>query len=292
MKGKYIIYSDGVPVAEFDNIITDRGRKVIGDFLSGSRSSWSDTIAIGSGDSTPQQSDQFLDMEFRRDEVDLRSYDSVNNKIKLRSRVPASAVGKIYELAVFATSSSNKIFSVSPIISTFDASVENWQGGSTNTTDHRIGNSARDLALSASTESAYLDFEGDLRAYNNETKFRLAYSSTGTFSSVVVRLRSSASDYREYTFTPPSSGYQVESWQLQDFSITGSSEWNEIYRLEIIASGTGTIAFDGLSATDEVNDDPSNILVSRALVNFNSQSFFQKNPRRELQIEYILDISI
>lgn len=292
MKGRYRIYDGSSVVAEFDNIITNRGREVIGKFLAGQRASWSDAISIGSGDSSAQATDQFLDMEFWREEVDLRAYNTNNNQIVLRSRIPASVIGKIYELSVHAASSSNRSFSTSPMISSFDTSVESWSGGSDNTDDSRIGNRSLELSPSGTTLSAYWDFEGDLRAYDNETKFRLGYLASGSITSVRLRFKSTDSDYREYSFSPSTSGYQVENWLLQDFSITGSPEWKEIYRLEVAVSGTGTLVFDGLSAIFEKTDDPDSILVSRALVAFNSSSFFKKNAQRELQIEYILDLNI
>ena len=292
MKGKYRIYDGDNLLGEFENVITNRGRIAIGRFLSQERSSWSDAIVIGAGSSTPLASNESLDLEFWRDEIDRASYDIPSGQIKLRSRIPAQVVGKIFEIGIYCTSTFDSGTVSGPVISAFDSLVESWTGGAENTTDNRVGSSARDLSPSSGNGSASLDFETDLRSYTSETVFRLGYIAAAGITSATVRFKSSATDYREYSFNPSSSGYNVESWGLQDFSVVGNPQWTEIYELEIIASGTGTMTFDALSAVDERPNDVLTVLVSRALVNLNGQNFFQKKPQKELQIEYVLELNI
>lgn len=290
MKGKYKIYYKNQPIAEFDNIITEKGRSAIGNFLAGSAASWSDAISIGSGESSPQDSDTSLDMEFWRDEVDFKKYDASSNKIILRSRIPAPVAGKVFELGVYLTN--EKIFSSGSILTSFDDFQESLSGGSRNVTDNRIGLSSRSLSPGASPASVSVQFNGDFRVFTSESVFRLGYILDSSISNVSVRLKASAVDYREYSFTPESGNYKVESWRLQDFAVTGNPEWSEIYELEVIATGSGLITLDALSVFNENVNDESEVLISRALVNFNSQNFFLKKPQRELQIEYILELDV
>jgi len=289
MKGKYRIYDGEELIAEFDNIITTEGRRVIGKFLASQKSSWSDSIAIGSGSSSPQVSNKSLDMEFWRDEIDLKSYKEDLGRVSLRSRIPASVVGKVHEIGVYYTPTSDGFYFSTPVLAQFDLSVETWDGGTSNTTDNRVGLGALQVAAGS---SASLEFEGDLRTYNADSVFRLAYISDASVSSVTLRLKASDSDYREYSFSPSSPGYQVESWRLQDFGVIGNPQWSEIYELEILTVGTGNITFDAFSAIDEKPSDPLSILVSRALVDVNGQAFFQKRPQRELQVEYLLELNV
>lgn len=292
MKGKYRIYDGDTLLGEFDNIVTNRGKIAIGRFLSQERSSWSDAIVIGAGSSAPSATNESLDLEFWRDEIDIASYDIPSGQIKLRSRIPAQVVGKIFEIGVYCTLTFDSGTVSGPIVSAFDSLVEPWTGGAENTSDNRVGSASRDLSPSSGSDSAVLDFETDLRAYTSDTVFRLGYIAAAGVSSATVRLKSSATDYREYSFTPTSGGYTVESWRVQDFSVVGNPQWTEIYELEIIASGTGTMTFDALSAIDERPNDVLTVLVSRALVDLNGQNFFQKKSQRELQIEYVLELNI
>ena len=292
MKGKYRIYDGDALLGEFDNVITNRGRIAIGRFLAQQRSSWSDAIVIGAGESTPLATNESLDLEFWRDEIDRASYDIPSGQIKLRSRIPAQVVGKIFEIGIYCTLTFDSGTVSGPVVSAFDPLVESWTGGTQNTTDNRVGTSSLNLSPSAGSDSATLDFETDLRAYTSETVFRLGYIAAAGVTSAALRFKSSATDYREYSFTPTSGGYNVESWGLQDFSVVGNPQWTEIYELEIIASGTGTMTFDALSAIDERPNDVLTVLVSRALIDLNGQNFFQKKPQRELQIEYVLELNI
>lgn len=289
MKGKYRIYDNDTLLAEFDNIITSEGKKVIGRFLAGQKSSWADAVAIGAGSTSPNENNKSLEMEFWRDEIDLKSYNESSGKISLRSRIPAPIVGKIFEIGLYYTPAADGLYFTSPLISNFNLSVEDWSTGAANTALRRIDSSALQISGGTSTE---FDFEGDIRAFNNDTVFRLAYTADAGVSSVSLRLKSSDSDYREYSFTPASSSYQVEDWKLQDFSVIGNPEWGEIYQVEIIAAGSGNIVLDGFSAIDERPSNPVSILVSRALVSFSGENFFDKKPQRELQLEYILELDL
>jgi hypothetical protein len=289
VKGKYRIYDENTLLGEFDNVITDDGRAVVGKFLAGKYVSWADAVAIGSGSSAAEVTDGSLEMEFWRDEIDFRKHENSTGKIILRSRIPAPIAGKIFELGVYFTN--KKVFSTGSILTSFDDFEESISGGTQNTTQNRIGLSARSLAPDGGTDSVEVEFGGDFGVFTSESLFRLAYASASSISNVDVRLKSSDSDYREYSFTPQSGDYQVESWRLQDFSVVGNPQWNEIYELQVIATGSGSITLDAISVSDEKDDDELNVLVSRALVDFNQQSFFLKKPQRELQIEYILDLS-
>lgn len=289
MKGKYRIYDGENIIAEFDNIITDEGKKIIGKYLAGQNPSWANSVAIGTGSTTPSVSDKSLSMEFWREEIDLKSYNETSGNISLRSRIPASVIGKIFEMGLYYTPASDGFYFTGPILANFDLAIENWSAGSENTTDRRLGSSA--LQIGSGGFSSF-EFEGDIRVFNADTVFRLAYLADAGVTSITLRLKSGASDYREYSFTPTSPGYQVESWKLQNFSVVGNPQWSEIYQIEVLTSGSGNVVFDGLSTIDERPSNPVSILVSRALVSFNSSNFFEKRPQRELQLEYILELDI
>ena len=292
MRGYYRVYADGELLGEFGNTITSQGRSVIGKFLAGERTSWSDSIAIGSGGSQPNSSNTSLDLEFFREEVDLTRYVEDGDKIILRTIIPTSVAGKVYELGVYSSISSETASSRGPSITNFDTTQESWSGGQDETDLARVGLRARRATLSSSTVSFTSDFVGDVRTFTDDTVFRLAYYAASGVSNISVRFKSSDTDYRQYSFAPSGDGsYQVESWRLQNFQVVGNPSWNEFYEIEVLATGTGLVVLDAITSVEEKAGDELNVLVSRALVNFNGENFIFKKALQELQLEYVLELS-
>jgi hypothetical protein len=294
MKGIYRFYDGDDLIAECPNILTNSGRIAIGRYLSGERASWGDAIAVGSGDSVPLATNTALEMEFWREEVDLKKYNGPNatppNQLVLRSILPARVAGFIKELGVYCTVTPEFILASGPAISTFDTSVESWIGGEEEEFDYRIGTSS--LRVEAGGSSS-LKYYGDLRAFTENTKFRLAYYSVGSVTSVKIRFASNPSSFKEYSFEPENTGdYTVEMWDLQDFSQTGNPDWKEVFFIEVEVEGDGYVVFDAITSTEQRPDDVLSVLVSRALVSVNGDNFIQKLPTRELQIEYLVGISL
>lgn len=292
MNGSYKIYDGEELLAEFPNVLTNSGRIAIGRYLTGQRAGWADSLAIGSGDSTPLATNTSLDMEFWREEVDFKSYNGPSatppNKLVLRSIIPSSIAGFVYEMGIYCTLTPDQVLTEGPAITTFDTSKESWTGGEEEIVNYRIG--TRSLSVSAG-ESASLKLYGDLRAFNENTNFRLAYYSFGAPTTVKVRLSSNSSNFKEYSFTPQNTGeYEIERWTLEDFAQTGNPDWKELYFIEVEVEGSGSVVFDALTSSEQRPEDVLTVLVSRALVNVNGESFIKKLPTRELQIEYLVDL--
>ena len=289
--GIFSFYLDGHKIAEAHNIITDRGKAVIGNYLSEERSSWANFLVIGSGQSQPLASDLSLDLEFWREPIDLKTYSFDQGELVVRGTIPGSVVGKIYEIGVYSSTSPTAVSSSGPTICYFDTSIEDWSAGADEVVEARVGSKSLKLTSPGSSSSSSFRFFGDLRSYNKDSIFKLGYLSSGATSSISVRIKSSSENYREYTFTPDnSSQYSVEEWSLSDFSIVGSANIFEFFDIEILIDGAGSVIFDVLSVLDQQLQDFSDVLVSRALVN-SGPGFISKLPSRELQIEYSIDLS-
>lgn len=293
MKGLYRVYEDQRLVAEFPNVITNRGRTAIGKFLSGEGTSWADVMVAGVGDSTPDASDIFLDMEIWRDTVDFSSYDSGTGNIVLRSTFPTGFSAKIYELGIYCTSTP-QILSRGPVIASFDLTKESWSTGSSYTDNYRLGDQSLKIEpQGGGTASSSLRYIGNFNSFDENTVFKLGYIGASGATSASVRLKSDSSNYREHFFTPDTSGsYAVEQWTIDQFTVFGNVDWREIYEIEVRVSGAGFVAFDGLSASVEDSQDIMSVLVSRALVQNGGSNFIKKEASRELQIEYIIDLGI
>jgi hypothetical protein len=294
MKGIYRFYDGDDLIAECPNILTNSGRIAIGRYLSGERGSWGDALAIGSGDSTPLVTDTALEMEFWREEVDLKKYNGPGatppSQLVLRSIIPARIAGVIKELGVYCTVTPDYILAAGPAIATFDTSIESWVGGEDEEFDYRIG--TKSLKVEGGS-SASVKYYGDLRAFTENTKFRLAYYSVGSVTNVKIRFASNLSNFKEYSFEPENTGnYTVELWELEDFAQTGNPDWKEVFFIEVEVEGSGHVVFDAITSTEQRPNDVLSVLVSRALVNANGEDFIEKLPTRELQIEYLVGISL
>jgi hypothetical protein len=294
MNGVYRVYDQGDLIAEFPNILTNSGRIAIGRYLSGERGSWGDALAIGSGDSTPVATNTALDMEFWREEVDLKKYNgpaaTPPNQLVLRSIIPARIAGIIKELGVYCTVTPDFILSAGPAIATFDTSVEQWVGGEDEVLEYRIG--TKSLKVDGGS-SASVKYYGDLRAFTENTKFRLAYYAVGSITNVKIRFAANPSNFKEYSFEPQNTGdYTVELWELADFVQTGNPDWKEVFFIEVEVEGSGYVVFDAITSNEQRPNDVLTVLVSRALVSVNGDNFIEKLPTRELQIEYLVGISL
>ena len=292
MKGTYRIYQDGVMIKESSNVITNRGRIAIGRYLTGERQSWSDSLVVGAGNPDALPSEESLVMEFWREEIDMKEYSIPTGEITLRSIIPSRISGKISEVGIYCTISSLRQVSSSPIALFFDGSVESWTLGSNtsfSTTNYRIGKSSIVFSPTTSNSAtASVRFPGSFSSYNEDSKFRLSYEIlSGTIDSITLRLKSSDSTYREYSFTPSTLQYRAESWETQDFVLEGNADWQDFNSAEVIVVGNGEIMIDGFAVT---YDPPG---VETVLVSITKlDQLVTKNESQEIQIEYVLDLGI
>jgi len=289
--GKFAFYVEGKKIAEANNIITEKGKIVIGDYLSETRSSWADSMAIGAGQSSPQSSNTALDLEFWREPLDLKTYSVQDNQIVVRGTMPASVVGKIYEIGIYSTTSPTAVSSSGPVICYFDPAVEDWSFGAPDAVLVRVGSSSLMVTSGGGEETSTLRFFGDLRSFNQDSVFSLGYTGSGSPSLVSVRIKSDNLNFREYSFTPDSSGaYSIEKWAFSDFSIVGGAGISDFFDIEVSVVGAGHVVFDVLSVVDQQVSDFSDVLISRAIINQQGLDFIKKLPSRELQIEYSIDL--
>jgi hypothetical protein len=157
---------------------------------------------------------------------------------------------------------------------------------------NRVGLKSFRLVSSGEEVSSSLRLFGNLRAYNQNSVFKLGYSASGSAGSVFVRIKSDDSNFRQYSFQPNTSGaYSVESWSLSDFNIFGGAAILDFFDIEVAVSGGANVVFDALSVVDESASELDDVLVSRAVINQNGLDFINKLPARELQIEYEIDLN-
>jgi hypothetical protein len=292
ISGKYRVYGDGKLISEFPNVITNSGKIAIGKYLADERTSWGDVMVFGVGDSTPNATNNKLDLEVWRESVDMKTYVTASGQIVARSIVPSSLVSKIYEMGLYCTLTTETTTSSGPIITGFDQASEVWSSGVFDTANRRAGSSSLKLSPTTGTPaSSSTQMYGSISVYPNTTIFNLGYQIlSGTADLVKIQLKSSADTYREYSFVPTaSSEYQIESWGLSDTTLTGNAAWTEFSEIYVEVEGNGEFMFDVL--TGFVPPEGS-VLVSRALVSHEGNPFIDKEQYKELQAEYIIDLGI
>jgi len=296
MRGLYRVYDGETLVGEYPNIITNYGKEIIGKYMSGEVSTWAESMAFGTGTSSPSFTDTSLDLEFWRGDVYSKSYNTSSRKISLRCTIPSTVSGKIYEIGVYSASEGLN-FAFSPVICTFDTTVQNWGQVASEAARSGVGQSSVLLQPPGYLVSAKSDLRGDFAAFNNDTIFSLGYEIvTGSISNIGIRLMSNDQNFREFSFSPPTGShtnlYETKSWSLADFSITGNPAWQEISSIQITATGEGSVMFDVLAA-DKGEDEPTYVnasrLISRSLVG-GEKGYISKEKTRELQVEYVVSL--
>lgn len=293
MIGRYRVYSGGDLIAEIPNVITNSGKIAIGRFLSGERFTWADALSLGAGESPAIASNKELEMEFWREEIDMRQYD--DGEIVLRSIIPASVSGKVYEMGVYCTLSSLRQLSSSPVAVYFDSSKESWSfsNAAFNDQHQRVGSRCvLFTAAPGSNATGQHQFAGDFSLYDENSYFYLSYKLvSGTISSVTLRLSSSDTTYREYysPITSSSGDYSTLKWGVGDFDLVGNSDWTDFNRIDVVVEGDGVIAIDAFA----VRNEPvmfETVLVSRTV--FSGEEFIVKDDSQEMQIEYVVDFEV
>jgi hypothetical protein len=223
----------------------------------------------------------------------MRQYD--DGEIVLRSIVPASVSGKIYEMGVYCTLSSLRQLSSSPVAVYFDSSKESWtlSRAAFNEDHNRIGKSCIVFSPieSLDGEGEY-KFFGDFSLYDENSYFYLSYKIlSGTIDVITVRLASSDTTYRQYSIEPSSAEgeYTTSKWSTNDFNLTGNADWKDFGSFQVFVQGDGQIAIDAFAVRNEP-DSFETVLVSRT--KFLETQAIIKDESQEMQIEYVIDFGI
>ena len=283
-------------------MITDEGKVYIKRFLAQQVPTIAQSIGFGIGGSAESSTATRLDFEVDRADVNLVSYDFVNNKLIFKASVPETFGGKIYEVAIFALSTlgANADFG-SRVLTTFDSATELWvdaTSGATatfDTTNARVGDDAlrHTPSASGSKTDALKDIALDLSGYSSADRFILAFNSANSYaSSVNVKFLTDASNYYQVNFGSPSVGYNVLEVAKGSAAATGTPSWSNITEVRVTtnasAGGSPTVDFDGIRIQDLDSIEQDDIMVSRELL----PTPFTKVEGMTQEVEFALTISI
>jgi|GEM_PF-3778936 len=311
IKGKYRLVSDGVCVAEVNNVITNAGYNIIRNYLAGKIPSWGGSIAIGALNSTsPTQSDTKLEYQSARLPVNLMAVDG--EEIIISAELTEEYEGRIFELGVFPSS-------INAAASGFDDSIltsfgEIWEDGNgTPLSDNyfdgdddnpiaRVGN--RNIIFDNNLASTSYINSIDISGYSDFDAITFLYKTESTGGNRIIRLKfydnqlpTPGTMQADFDMIGSSLGYKVISKLIGYFTESGNFN-GQVSKIELINLDTNSpnaeIHIDSIKFDDLDTINPDFGLVSRALIGqvggTTQNDYFQKNSGTNLTIEYRMRI--
>lgn len=270
MIGTYTFKQGGDVIGKADNLITTAGRKAILDYMAGYVQRLAGSIPVGIGTTAATVNDKTLDFEVASASITLSSVDYAAGAVVYKAQLSAETACTIYEAGLRTLSSVDA--SSAQMLMDFDES-DLWTVGTYSPTNSRIGTALRVTSpASTSTTSSLGGIFYDLSDFNGVDEFSFAFRANNSFvSSVVLRLKTDATNYYSVSFPSPASGvYNIMTFAKSIMTVTGSPDWSNITSADIIvtstAGGTGGVDFDALRIEDVDSVREDNVLVSRAVL--------------------------
>lgn len=239
-------------------MITTSGKNFIKRYLAGQAGDVVGAIAVGVGDTAAALGDERLEFEFARTEVDVISYDFVNDKLIFKGTLPQIAAGEIREVALYTSEvDSGAGAQASRLISTFDSGTEDWSNATYTTSGVRLGADAllHSPSASGTSTSALTSLTMGFSDHSSSDEFVLAYNvGNANTANIKLRFKKDASNYYEYTITSPGTGYAITKFTKGSATVTGTPSWDAINEVEVSTTATGggaaSVFFDGLRIED------------------------------------------
>lgn len=289
MQGTYNLYLDGELVASHKNIITNQGKARVRQLLAGQASSFASSIAVGIGEETPTLTDERLTFNIEGANIMATMVDDVNNRVYLKTSLPAQKQYIIYELGCFADNANTSTNAVQGSLMLTFGDATQWvdvQGVHTLAdTFTRVGASSIHYAIPATqTIKGNVPFVANLSQLGIDAVFSMAYYAKNV-QSFKVRLKNTDADYWEASgWTALDDDYNIATFTKGSFVGFGSASWDGINTFEIeITAG----ASDGYVDLDAIRyDSPGGTtLLSRSLAGDPTI----KPAGSTLDIEYVLE---
>lgn len=291
--GTYRFYQNGMLVGEAHNVLTTLGRQAIYRHLAQVEAGYARSIGVGIGDSTALATDVALEFEVNRTEIIQSAPDFINDKVVFKARLPQELEAEIREASIWSGFDSA---AGTPTFGTLISFTEDedWDNGTFETDNTRYGGES--LRLTATTgltsEATALDVSYDFSGMLQNQEFKLAvFVADVNCDEVTFHLGTDVSNYYEFSYPTPTSGYQFATFAKKDAVAVGSPDWSSItvIRVGILAgAGTTNVDFDAFRSDLSVSEEDIDIIVSRAVL---PQPII-KTDNAPMDIEYTLSVSI
>jgi hypothetical protein len=273
-KGTYVFKQNNVEIGRSENLITTNGRKVLLQYLAGTRSSWAADMAIGGINTSVNASDIELNFETARYPVALKTYISANETnpdlIVVRATLPPSLYANIYEIGLYPNSKNTNVSNRSNNILTDFSDLTNWvtSQGSTFITGFspqgigspRIGGFSVDLSPSTTYQNNTFGFS--LEGYTDLDNLQILVYNTSA-GQVTVTMKDFADN--EYVFNynlSANASYQVLSAPFPS-NITFS---NTINSISISTDSTASLTIDAIKASVTKELSSEDYIISKSIL--------------------------
>lgn len=288
LKGEYVFFRNGVEIFRSPNVITNQGKIVIAEYLSGQARSYASSIVIGAGSSTAIATNEHLDFELGSVPISFKTVDATQDPVQVvfRGTVSSEFVGKIYEAGLIVGDSVSlagfsDVDSNPEIIATFNPDFEDWNLSdnkvsfysnisSTPSGIARVGGSGLKFDLTPSSTGVSSLVLSELpRYYSPDAELHIAFNCTAVPSSISINLLRDESNYFSHVIsTGISTGYNIISIPLSSMTVTGDVETSEVESIEVeIIAGlsASVVILDGIRfyEPDSLSDST---LVSRSVL--------------------------
>lgn len=276
-------------------MLTNNGKLHIKRYLSEQVGGIGSSISFGVGENPEAATDTIMTLEIIRADVNLVTYDYINNRLVFKAAMPDTFAGKVYEVGLWSLPSNNQAGAYgSKNIVTFD-NIETWSAGALNTTNARVGVDSLRLspAVSTTMTASNTDVQLDLSGFSNADTVVVGYYVGNAFTSAVrVRFLTDASNYYTFTVASPAAGYRVSSLAKSTAVTTGTPNWATINQIDVevtsTAGGAAQVDFDAVRVEDLDTVNPDYVLVSRDLL----AAPYVKTAGAVQEIEYSLAVSV
>lgn len=281
-------------------MITSEGMNHIKRYLAGWTPSIALSMAFGVGTAAPTAGDKELQFEVGRSDIELVSYDFVQNKLVFKASLDEEFDATIHEVGLYSLES-NMISGEygSRMLASFDSETEEWFQGTNPatyvTTNTRIGEDSVSLtpAANGSTSVTQEDTVLDLSGYSAADQFSFAFYSDNTHtSSIRYRFKTDASNYYDFTITSVPSGFSIVRRNKGTATVTGTPSWENITSMEVTvsskATGTSAVNLEGIRIEDMDTISPDYVMVARVVLAVP----FDKVSGRIQEVEFPLGVTI
>lgn len=283
-------------------MITTEGTLHIKRYMAGWVPSIALSMAFGVGQKEEAASDEELDFEVGRSDIELISYDFVQDKLVFKATLDEGFDATLYEVGLYSLEADTVAGEFgSRLITSFDSATEDWMQGAavaTYTTDNtRVG--ADSVTVSPAASGSITVVENDmvmnLGGYSAADTFAFAfYADSGNVASVRFRFKTDVSNY--YDIAVPaasiSAGFNIVRMTKSTAAATGTPNWSQITSLEVTVSakstGGVTVNLEGVRIEDIDTPSTNYVLVARSLLAIP----FDKVAGRIQEIEFPLGVTV
>lgn len=283
-------------------MITNDGRLHIKRYMAGWTPSIALSMAFGVGQTAPTLNDTSLQFEVGRSDIELTTYDFVQDKLVFKATLDEGFDATIHEVALYSLESNIMSGEYgSRLITSFDSATETWMQASVPATftslNTRIGVDSVlvEPAANGTVTVRNSDIVLDLSGYSAADEFSFAFNSAnGNVSSIRVRFFTDASNY--YDVVAPAAnittGFNIIRTMKGAAVSTGAPNWSMITAIEVSVSaksiGGAAVNLEGIRIEDMDTVAPDYVMVARATLPIP----FDKVAGRIQEIEFPLGVTV